>query len=169
MKRTRKHPAPKATKPTTKKAKSTSPRPPKDVPTATTPKAPAPRDPRLPAPGATLDRVYKGKTIRLKFGVGADVEVDGEAFTSLSAAARHVTGAASINGFLWAGLAGKRPAAPSKPSTPTPPSTTGGANDLATPAGQRAALAAAGITKRGRPIGRTADRAKRPSPTPKAS
>lgn len=133
-------------------------KPTKDV--ATTPPAPpnkAERDPRLPAVGASLDRPYKGKTVTLKF-LDDGVEVDGKTFTSLSAAARHVTGAASINGFLWAGLTGTKAAPSPKGAAPNggkaaktkasaAPKIGGETNDFATPAGQRAALAAAGVTK----------------------
>lgn len=82
---------------------------------------------------------------------------DGKHFGSLSAAARHVTGAASINGFLWAGLikTGGPAAKAGKPAE----APIGNGNDLGTPEGQRAALAAAGIAKRGRPVGKTADKA----------
>jgi hypothetical protein len=157
MSKKRKNPAPKTTKPAPKKGATTTDAAPKDA-AATTPTTPAarepkPRDPRLPAPGATLDREYKGKNFRLTFLDEGGVEVGGKIFGSLSAAARHITGAASINGFLWAGLLarGTKAAKTTKPATPSLGSD---AVDLSTPEGQRAALAAAGITRRGRPIGK---------------
>jgi hypothetical protein len=72
--------------------------------TTTTPKgSPFTRDPRLPKPGSTIERVYKGKTLKV------EVREDGllyerEAYGSLSALARKITGADSINGFLFFGL-----------------------------------------------------------------
>ena len=165
MKRSKKTPAPKTTKPFPKKAAATKEATPKDASTpakAATPpsREPKPRDARLPAPGASLDREFKGKTYHLKFLDEGGVEVGGKVFGSLSAAARHVTGAASINGFLWAGLlardgktATKDAETPkggkaAKAKAPTAPKIGGETNDFATPAGQRAALAAAGLAKK---------------------
>jgi len=58
------------------------------------------RDPRLPKPGTTIERTYKGKKLL--------VTVEAEGFTfggkhyrSLSALAKHITGSAAINGFLF--------------------------------------------------------------------
>jgi hypothetical protein len=49
------------------------------------------RDPRLPSVGQTLEREFKGKTIKVK--VTADgFEYDGQTFKSISACARHITG-----------------------------------------------------------------------------
>jgi hypothetical protein len=49
------------------------------------------RDPRLPAIGQTLEREFKGKTVKVK--VTADgFEHDGQTFKSISACARHITG-----------------------------------------------------------------------------
>jgi hypothetical protein len=49
------------------------------------------RDPRLPAVGQTLEREFKGKTVKVK--VAADgFEYDGQTFKSISACARHITG-----------------------------------------------------------------------------
>jgi hypothetical protein len=153
MKRSKKTPAPKTTKAAPKKGATTTEAAPRDAAatkaTRPAPREPKPRDPRLPAPGATLDRAFKGKTYRLKFLDEGGVEVDCKLFSSLSAAARHITGAASINGFLWAGLVA-RDAKPVKTKATKPAATaaTGDDPDLSTPEGQRAALAAAGITKK---------------------
>ncbi len=60
------------------------------------------RDPRLPRPGATLTRRYRGHEIRVT--VLADgFEYDGRRYASLSALAREVTGQ-RWNGFLFFGL-----------------------------------------------------------------
>ena len=177
MSKPSKHPAPKSKTPAPKKDGATKEKTVKDAapaatsaPTATpTPAAPKPRDPRLPAPGALMPRTYKGRTLKVKY-LEDGVEVDGKKFESLSAAARHVTGAASINGFLFFGLTQPKPpravattptatsrkdAKAKKPAEPK----IGNGNDLATAAGQRAALAAVGIAKRGRPITKPRDAA----------
>ena len=154
MKRPSKIPARKTTKPAPKKAPKDAPQPP-PTPGA---KAPAPeaRDRRLPAPGTTAVREYKGKDVKVKYLEGG-VEVDGKHFESLSAAARHVTGAASINGFLFFNLVETDAAKPKAKKQGAAP--IGNGNDLGTPEGQRAALAAVGIAKRGRPVGKTTSKA----------
>lgn len=178
MSKSSKHAAPKSKKPTPKPEGATKEKVLTDAASATAPAMPAPspkptpstpklRDPRLPAPGALMPRTYKGKTLKVKY-LEDGVEVDGKKFDSLSAAARHVTGAASINGFLFFGLtqpkpprdvkatptaAGPKDAKAKKPAEPK----IGNGNDLATAAGQRAALAAVGIAKRGRPITKPRD------------
>jgi hypothetical protein len=58
------------------------------------------RDPRLPAPGSTIERVYKGRAIRVAV-LEKGFRLGKREFSSLSALARHVTGAASINGPLF--------------------------------------------------------------------
>lgn len=110
----------KQTKPVGKARKS-----PKTAPAAAAPKAPrAPRerDPRLPAAGTTLVRKYKGQDFKVAV-LDDGFRYDGEEFRSLSALASRITGAASINGFLWFGLTGRKaateqPAAPAKTRTP---------------------------------------------------
>jgi hypothetical protein len=179
MSKPSKNPAPKSKKPAPKPEGATKEKVVKDAAPATTPAptaapapspkpaAPKPRDPRLPAPGALMPRTYKGRTLKVKY-LEDGVEVDGKKFESLSAAARHVTGAASINGFLFFGLTQPKPP---RAVTTTPNATSpmgakakkpaepkiGNGNDLATAAGQRAALAAVGIAKRGRPITKPRD------------
>ncbi len=158
MTKSKKTPAPKPTKAASKKDAATTANAPKDAAAASPRPAAKPRerDPRLPAVGASINRVFKGRTYTLTFLDEGGVEVGGKVFSSLSAAARHVTGAASINGFLWAGLTGgatpprTRGAKKSAPVDAKAASAT--ANALATEEGQRAALAAAGIAKKGRPI-----------------
>ncbi len=160
MSKPKKIPAPKTTKPAPKKAPAPKTPTPKDVAAPTTPSpakaaAPKPRDSRLPAPGTVLAREYKGKTCKIAVGEST-FAYEGKTYTSLSALAREITGAASINGYLWLGLTGaKQPAPkatsatkPGKGAKPTEPKIGGSSNDVATPAGQRAALAAAGLVKK---------------------
>ncbi len=76
--------------------------PPKGTPQ---PVATGRRDPRLPAPGTVLTRLYKGRLLEVT--VLADgFAYAGARFRSLSALAKHVTGSHS-NGFLFFGLVGK--------------------------------------------------------------
>ncbi len=91
----------------TKSKNAGSPR--KTPATAKTPRTKA-RDPRLPAPGTTLTRTYKGK--ELKVAVLEDgFRFEGETFRSLSALAMKITGYGAVNGVSWFGLT-KRPATP---------------------------------------------------------
>lgn len=60
------------------------------------------RDPRLPTPGTVITRQYRGRELRLIVRDDG-FELDGQAFRSLSEAARHVTGA-RWNGRLFWGL-----------------------------------------------------------------
>jgi len=160
MSKTRKIPARKSNQPAAKKGsapKSRAPKPDAGTPAETaaaTPSAAKPRDPRLPAPGTTTTRTYKDKALKVTY-LDEGVEVDGKRFDSLSAAARHVTGAASINGFLFFGLvqpkrrAGATAGAPrdAKSKKPVEPKV-GDGNDIGTAAGQREALAAVGLAKK---------------------
>jgi hypothetical protein len=76
-------------------------------------------DPRLPAIGSTIERLYKGKTHTVKVTPEGFVH-EGETYRSLSALARKITGAASINGLLFFRLTG-RPAPAAKAETPAAP------------------------------------------------
>ena len=58
------------------------------------------RDPRIPAPGSIIKREYKGKSLVVKV-LAEGFEFDGEKYTSLSALAKKITGAGSINGLLF--------------------------------------------------------------------
>ncbi len=82
------------------------------------------RDPRLPAPGTTLTRTYKGK--ELKVAVLEDgFRFEGETYRSLSSLAAKITGYGAINGVGWFGLT-KRAATPKTESakeTETPAAT----------------------------------------------
>ncbi|HUU45738.1 MAG TPA: DUF2924 domain-containing protein [Acidobacteriota bacterium] len=60
------------------------------------------RDPRLPKPGTTITKTYKGKTINVRV-LEHGFECGGKEFRSLSAVAKHVTGAI-WNGYLFFGL-----------------------------------------------------------------
>ena len=76
-------------------------------PKATAPTAPSttkPRDPRLPAAGSVIEKTYKGKALRVEVrDVG--FRHDGKEWSSLTAIAMAVTGAKSINGPLFFGIA----------------------------------------------------------------
>jgi hypothetical protein len=80
--------------------------PPRESGTAVPKAAPAPQPPasaqgddRLPPAGSVLARKYKGKEVRVTV-LAAGFEYQGEAFPSLSAAAKAVTGS-HCNGFLF--------------------------------------------------------------------
>lgn len=146
-----------ATSPKEGTAKAAPAQEPKAAAAPKAPKEPKVRDPRLPSPGTLMTKRYHDKNFKLKY-LHDGIEVDGTHFDSLSAAARHITGAASINGYLFLGLvntprkAKRVETAPVKVTKPVEPKIGGDSNAVATPAGQRAALAAAGLVKRGRPI-----------------
>ena len=91
------------------------------APSATAIPTPSPftRDPRLPAVGTTLQRAYKGKVLEVTVREDG-FEHEGATYRSLSQLARHVTGAASINGYLYFGLTGSKRSAASKPTKGTP-------------------------------------------------
>lgn len=97
--------------------------------------ASAERDPRLPAIGTTHERVYKGKTLKLKALADGTFEFDGEIFTSVSGAAKKASGAKTVDGFLWWRLNPKD----AKPAKQTEPKI-GDGNEIGTPAGQHKAL-----------------------------
>jgi hypothetical protein len=65
-----------------------------------------PIDRRIPEPGASLVRTYKGQTIRVVVR-SSSFEFNGEQYKSLTAIARVVTGQRRINGFQFFNL-GKR-------------------------------------------------------------
>lgn len=98
-------------------------------------------DPRLPAVGTTIERVYKDKTYRVERNA-ADFTYEGRSYRSLSAIASEILGGASVNGFLWFGLT-PRASAKAKPAKAKPASAAPkdpSANDIATAEGQRRAL-----------------------------
>lgn len=114
MSKKRKHPAPRSKSPSAKQRGSTAEAAAKDAAATTTPKAPrtpsAPgeRDPRLPKAGTVVQRAWHGKRYEVTVGE-SDFTFKGASYRSLSALAREITGAASINGVAWWGLA-PRPA-----------------------------------------------------------
>lgn len=59
------------------------------------------RDPRLPAPGTTITRRYKGRELRVEV-LDAGFRFEGETFRSLTAAALRATGYKAISGpHFW--------------------------------------------------------------------
>ena len=118
MSKKRKHPAPKSKKPGAKQRGTTAEAAAKDAagPATTkpprTPIAPRARDPRLPKAGTVVQRAWHGKTYEVTVGE-SDFTFKGGSYRSLSALAREITGAASINGVAWWGLA-PRPAPKAK-------------------------------------------------------
>jgi hypothetical protein len=69
-------------------------------------KAPVSTDPRLPSPGTSITRNYKGKTIEVRI-LRDGLEYDGRRFKSLSAVAKAITGS-HMNGFRFFNLGGNR-------------------------------------------------------------
>jgi hypothetical protein len=63
-------------------------------------RGPAVRDERLPKPGSVLERVYKGRTLRVTVTSEGFVYED-KPYRSLSAVAMAITGAQAQNGFLF--------------------------------------------------------------------
>ncbi len=114
MSKSSKHPARRATKPAAKKRGSTTEASAKEVAPgkARTSKASRGRDPRLPKPGTVLQRAWHGKTYEVTVNE-SDFTFKGKAYGSLSGLAREITGAKSINGVAWFGLA-ERPATKAK-------------------------------------------------------
>lgn len=114
MSKSSKHPGRRATKPAAKKRGSTAEQPAKEVARGETraPKTPRERDARLPKPGTVLQRAWHGKTYEVTVNESA-FTFKGKAYASLSALAREITGAKSINGVAWFGLA-ERPATKAK-------------------------------------------------------
>src|SRR5262245_30709030 len=152
----RKNPAPKSTKAAAKKGGATKESAAKDAATAATPRAAKPpreRDPRLPAVGATIAKEWHGKTLKV-LCTKSGFEYAGKPYTSLSAVAKEASGFASVNGYLFFDLIPKavKPVATLAPKAkgrkPAEPKIGGEGNAIGTAAGQRAALAAAGVAKK---------------------
>ena len=103
-------PAGKARKPMSKKGATRAAR------TPTTPRGARTRDARLPAPGTTITRTYKGRELRVEVREDG-FHFEGETFSSLTAAALRATGYAHISGpHFW--KTAWRPATPTE-TTPT--------------------------------------------------
>lgn len=65
------------------------------------------RDPRLPAPGSAIVKLYKGQKLRVVVLDGDEgFSYDGQRFETLSAVAKHITGT-HVNGFRFFGLGAK--------------------------------------------------------------
>lgn len=67
--------------------------------------SPEATDDRLPAPGTSLTRMYKGNPLEVRI-LGDGFEYAGEKYRSLSAVAKAITGT-HVNGFRFFGLGGK--------------------------------------------------------------
>ena len=78
--------------------------------TTKAPRTAMPRDPRLPTPGSTIEKIYKGATLHIEV-LDAGFRFDGKEWRSLSALAMAITGAKSINGYLFFGLVKRTPKA----------------------------------------------------------
>ena len=78
----------------------------KRIPIRVAPPEPASNDDRLPTPGTSITRKYKGRTIEVR--VLADgFEWDGQRHKSLSAVAKAITGS-HCNGYRFFNLGGQR-------------------------------------------------------------
>lgn len=75
------------------------------------------RDPRLPPVGATIERDYKGVTLKVLLLENGFFQYEGQTFRSLSKLAQTITGAKAMNGFQFFGLG---QSAVKKPRTSTP-------------------------------------------------
>ncbi|MGC9455235.1 MAG: DUF2924 domain-containing protein [Phycisphaerae bacterium] len=80
------------------------PKAPKGAPTRTVRVSRA--DPRLPAPGTALTRVYKGRTLQVVV-LDDGFEFEGQRFPTISAVAKAITGS-HVSGFRFFGLRGER-------------------------------------------------------------
>ena len=67
---------------------------------------PQKRDPRLPKPGTTLTRCYKGATVAVDVTDNGFIWM-GDQYRTLSAVAKAITGT-HVNGFRWFGLTEKK-------------------------------------------------------------
>jgi hypothetical protein len=83
--------------------RSNRPAPAAPVPaTKTIAPATSPADPRLPPPGSTIARTYKGQRLQVRV-LASGFEYAGVVYPSLSAIAKAITGS-HCNGFLFFGL-----------------------------------------------------------------
>ena len=71
---------------------------------APAPRSPKPRDPRIPPAGTVIEKTYKGKALQVEV-LKTGFRFEKKEWTSLTAIARAVTGAKSINGPLFFGIA----------------------------------------------------------------
>ena len=77
--------------------------------------SPKPRDPRLPPAGETIHKTYKGRDLAVEV-LEKGFRFDGREWRSLTAIAMAVTGAPSINGPLFFGIAKRGAGAPHLPA-----------------------------------------------------
>lgn len=77
---------------------------PKKVPTVTA--EPSGRDPRLPKPGVSITRSYKGRTLEVRV-LPDGFEFDGKKYRTLSSVAKAITGS-HCNGFRFFKLTGEQ-------------------------------------------------------------
>lgn len=160
MSKSAKSPARKPTKPASNDGRPTKEAEAKDAATGAKQAKPVrtlqERDPRMPKAGTHLTRAWRGKTIDVAVGAYT-IDFRGKTYSSLSAIASELL-ECPVNGPLWFGLREKRDAAQTvaksaeslksaKAKKPAEPKI-GTGNELATAAGQRAALAAVGIAKK---------------------
>lgn len=85
----------------------------------TAPPAPA-RDPRLPAPGGVIERVFKGTAYRVEVSENGFVHA-GQVWKSLTALAMHVTGYRAVSGPAFFGLTKPTPKPKPLPAPAAPP------------------------------------------------
>lgn len=83
--------------------KPQTPKPPETVNRIKTVKLPINNEPRLPLPGCSIAREYKGRTLEVNV-LPDGFEFEGGVFKSLSAVAKHITGS-HCNGYLFFRLA----------------------------------------------------------------
>lgn len=69
-----------------------------------------PRDPRLPPAGTVIEKTYKGKSLKVEV-LEVGFRFEKKVWRSLTAIAMAVTGAKSINGPLFFGIAKRTPKA----------------------------------------------------------
>lgn len=89
---------------TTPPAKTPPPKQAKPTTTTAPERRTGARDPRLPAPGTVLERVFKGKTHKVTVKEDG-FEYAGKPYRSLTAVAKEATGYPSISGTAWFGIA----------------------------------------------------------------
>jgi len=75
------------------------------------------RDARLPKPGSTLARKYKGADVQVHV-LDDGFEWDGMKYASLSQCAKAITGHKEISGFMFFKLGEPAVKRPRKPKTP---------------------------------------------------
>ena len=78
------------------------------APQPETPTPAKPRDPRLPPAGTVIEKTYKGKALQVEV-LEVGFRFEKKVWRSLTAIAMAVTGAKSINGPLFFGIAKRTP------------------------------------------------------------